>query len=164
MPNRLSRQNCLSLRPCCHSFCLSSCFRLVCRRKMSWIGARKCGFLFFPVFFPFFFRFAKGATTPGQKKCRRRLCRNDSIKTTTKTRNTNNDGTLTYCVCKNYCTTLLPTYLCIMYKPTYYTTTLRYCYYYYYYYYYLVLLIPLSPIFIRALSSSSLRNRNCHLT
>ena len=123
-------------------------------------------FSFFLFFFSFFFRFAKGATTPGQKKCRRRLCRNDSIiKTTTKTRNTNNDGTLTYCVCKNYCTTLLPTYLCIMYKPTYYTTTLRYCYYYYYYYYYyLVLLIPLSPIFIRALSSSSLRNRNCHLT
>ena len=32
---------------------------------MSWIGARKCGFLF--LFFFFFLSFAKGATTPGQK-------------------------------------------------------------------------------------------------
>ena len=80
--------------------------------QMSWIGARKCGFSF-SCFFPFFFRFAKGATTPGQKKCRRRLCRNDSIiKTTTKTRNTNNDGTLTYCVCKK---TIAQRY----YQPTY---------------------------------------------
>ena len=158
MPNRLSRQNCLSLRPCCHSFCLSLCFRLVCRRKMSWIGARKCGFLF--LFFFLFLSFAKGAT-PGQKKCRRRLCRNDFIKTTTKTRNTNNDGTLTYCVCKNYCTTLL-WYLCIIYKPTirlHYAIIIIIIIIIY-----VVLLIPLSPIFIRALSSSSLRNRNCHLT
>ena len=51
VPNRLSRQNCLSLRPCCHSFCLlrvsASCVVAKCE-----LIAHNRDF-----FFPFFFLF-----------------------------------------------------------------------------------------------------------
>ena len=117
VPNRLSRQNCLSLRPCCHSFCLSLCFRLVCRRKMSWIGARKCGFLFL------FFSFVCVSQLKGRHLDKKNIkkCRDVAfVETTFRIKTTTKQETRTTMVprwlrsptvyVKNYCTTLLPMY------------------------------------------------------